>query len=74
MALSQLRTVFDGYMDSLKQAQIEAVEAQHRERLMGDQAACLREENSYLREQLDRKPDQSDELQELISIVRTYED
>ncbi len=74
MALSQLLTVFEGYMNSLKQAQIEAVEAQHRERLMGEQAACLREENSYLREQLESKPDQSGELQELISIVRTYED
>jgi hypothetical protein len=57
----QLRVVFSGYLDSLKQAQVERVEAQQRER--------------HLEEELQRlRPDQGAELQELVGMVRTYEE
>jgi len=59
----QVRVVFTGYLDCLKQAQAERVEAQQRERLMLDELECLRE-----------RPDRGSELQELVAMVRTYEE
>ena len=61
MVCRQLRVVFSGYLDSLKQAQVERVEAQQRERHLEEELQCLR-------------PDQGAELQELVGMVRTYEE
>lgn len=55
--------VFSGYLDSLKQAQVERVEAQQREQHLLEEIQCLRE-----------RPDQGAELQELVAMVRTYEE